>query len=189
MFDAHLEVHSNPVDVKYEPLEGFTYGFGVHDSSSSESDSDDERPPHNLRWIDRIHVSKSLLPHLSEALTAFIARADHEAVLVSCKPPEFDLASCRFRCPTEILQDDEAIEQLQSQLKELPGTPLQCWEMPYKCSVHQRSSTGKHIHLHKSTIFLVLCCHPRRTASVHRDGAIYDKKGFHQRQIPPHILC
>ena len=103
MFDAYLEVHNNPVDAKYEPHEGFTCGFGVHDSSSSESDSDDERPPHNLRQIDRIHVSKSLLPHLSEALTAFIAKVDHKAVPVSCMPTEFDLASCRFRCPTEIL--------------------------------------------------------------------------------------
>ena len=110
MADAYVEVHSGHGDPKQIPPDGFTYGFGIHDTQDSGSDShtDKEQVPHNLRCIDRIHISLSLLPHLTEAHTIFIAKADHKAVIALCKPPEFECTTSKFRCPTDILSDEEA---------------------------------------------------------------------------------
>ena len=144
--DAYTEVHT--CDSKQEPNPGFTYGFGTKDTPQDHSsDSDLESGTHNLRRIDRIHLSQSLLPHLSEAYASFVARADHKAVAVSCKPPNFDTMRTRLRCPQEILEDDEAVESPRRHLQDLPGDSKDWWDMALQA---MRSEATRYSTEHKA---------------------------------------
>ena len=115
--DAYLHVHSQIQDRETDPLEGFTFGFGVQDKGSNESgsscsDDSEFESKKNLRRIDRFHMSSALISHVSEAFTAFVAKADHKAVMIVCSPPSFDMSSVRFKCPQELLEDPEVVDKL-----------------------------------------------------------------------------
>ena len=147
--DAYLFVHSPNSDQDTHPHEGFTFGFGVHDIERHGSDSDDSTDSEietrqNLRRIDRLHMSASLLPHVSEAFTAFVARADHKAIVVAYFPPTFDMTSMRFKCPQELLDDQETVERLQILLDDLPGTPEQWWERAAHALRHEAMEYKRH---------------------------------------------
>ena len=127
LHDVYAHVHRQQQDRGLDPLDGYTFGYGVRDPCEGSSNFETEMR-HIFRCTDRIHMSPTLLPHLSECCTAFIARADHKAVLASCMPPAFDTTSCRFKRPKEILQDDDTLDRLGELLQELPGGPEQWWD-------------------------------------------------------------
>ena len=103
LLDAYLHVHNQNWEHGVEHPEGYTFGFGVNDPQIERPDSNSSdsqaKLRHNLRPIDRVHMSPTLLPHVSEAFVAFIARVDHKAALIACSPPSFDMTSIHFKCP------------------------------------------------------------------------------------------
>ena len=122
--DAYVSVHSDPLD-RQDPPEGFTFGFGVSDETSDTEDDTEEQVarPHNLRRIDRIHVTPAIRDYLSSAYTAHVARADHKAVHVTCQPPAFDDSPPRLRCYEDFLEDDECVSHVLQRISEIEAPP------------------------------------------------------------------
>ena len=90
--DVHIVLHPDLSD-RQDPPEGYTFGFGVGDDDLCDPDDDEDEPftkPKNLRRIDRLHVTVALKDCPVSTYTAFVARADHKAVHVTCQPPNFD---------------------------------------------------------------------------------------------------
>ena len=112
--DAYLAVHADLSD-RPDPIEGFTFGFGVKDECPSDTNDGDEEPlieEQNLRRIDRILVTPAIRDCLSSAYTAHVARPDHKAVHVTYHPPAFDDSAPRFRCYEEFLEDEECASRV-----------------------------------------------------------------------------
>ena len=128
--DAYVNVHSDPLDRQDHP-EGFTFGFGVSDETSDTEDDSEEHvtQPHNLRRIDRIHVTSAIRDCRSSAYTAHVARADHKAVHVTCQPPAFDDSPPRLRCYEEFLEDEECVSHVLHRIFEIEAPPKDWWDV------------------------------------------------------------
>ena len=80
----------------------------------------------------------------------FAANSDHKAILAEFTPPSFDTEDTvpRFYCPETILQDPEAMEDLETSLKSIKSTGDQWWEEALSCIQkkavnHQREDKNK----------------------------------------------
>ena len=65
----------------------------------------------------------------------FAANSDHKAILAEFTPPSFETEATtpRFYCPKTILQDPEAMEELETSLKSITSTGYQWWEDALGC--------------------------------------------------------
>ena len=129
--DAYIAVHADPSD-RPDPIEGFTFGFGVKDECPSDTNDGDEEPlieEKNLRRIDRIHVIPAIKDCLSSAYTAHVARADHKAVHVTYHPPAFDDSAPRFRCYEEFLEDEECVSRVLHAILSIEAPPKNWWDI------------------------------------------------------------
>ena len=65
----------------------------------------------------------------------FAANSDHKAILAEFTPPSFETVDTvpRFYCPETILQDSEAMEDLETSLKSITSTGDQWWEDALGC--------------------------------------------------------
>ena len=65
----------------------------------------------------------------------FAANSDHKAILAEFTPPSFETEGTipRFYCPETILQDSEAMEDLETSLKSITSTGDQWWEDALGC--------------------------------------------------------
>ena len=105
---------------------GFTYGYP----------REGERlDPQRLHRIDRIHTTPDLLSLATSVYPMFAANSDHKAILVEFTPPSFETKDTflRFYCPQTILQDSEAMEDLETSLKSINSTGDQWWEEALGC--------------------------------------------------------
>ena len=68
LMDAWCEVHNLNNSDHQDVPPGYTFGHSIHDSSESSDRS--------KRRLDRIHLSESLLGHLSTAFTNYLCRSD-----------------------------------------------------------------------------------------------------------------
>ena len=105
---------------------GFTYGY------PREGEPLD---PQRLRCIDRIHTTSELLSLATSVYPMFAANSAHKAILAEFTPPSFEMEGTipRFYCPETILQDTEAMEELETSLKSITSTGDQWWEDALGC--------------------------------------------------------
>ena len=91
-------------------------------------------PPPPCR-IDRIHTTPDLLSLATSVYPMFAANSDHKAILAEFTPPSFEAEDTipRFYCPETILQDSEAMEDLETSLKSITSTGDQWWEDALGC--------------------------------------------------------
>ena len=106
--------------------------------------------PQRLHRIDRIHTTSDLLSLATSVYPMFAANSDHKAILAEFTPPSFDTEDTvpRFYCPETILQDPEAMEDLETSLKSIKSTGDQWWEEALSCIQkkavsHQREHKNK----------------------------------------------
>ena len=66
----------------------------------------------------------------------FAANSDHKAILAEFTPPSFETEDTfpRFYSPETILQDSEAMEDLETSLKSITPTGDQWWEDALGCN-------------------------------------------------------
>ena len=105
---------------------GFTYGYPREGERLN---------PQRLRRIDRIHTTSELLSLATIVYPMFAANSDHKAILAEFTPPSFETEGTtpRFCCPEAILQDPEAMEELETSLKSITSTGDQWWEDALGC--------------------------------------------------------
>ena len=105
---------------------GFTYGY-----PRERERLDSQR----LRRIDRIHTTPDLLSLATSVYPMFAANSDHKAIVAEFTPPSFETEDTvpRFYCPETILQDSEAMEDLETSLKSINSTGDQWWEEALGC--------------------------------------------------------
>ena len=128
--DVWVEIHCPTLtDIKDKESScptGFTYGYP----------REGERlDPQRLRRIDRIHTTPYLLSLATSVYPMFAANSDHKAILAEFTPPSFETEDTipRFYCPETILQDSEAMEDLETSLKSITSTGDQWWEDALGC--------------------------------------------------------
>ena len=112
--DIHCPTLTDIKDTEASCSTGFTYGF-----------REGERlEPQRLRRIDRIHTTSNLLSLATSVYPMFAANSDHKAILAEFTPLSFDTEDTvpRFCCPETILQDPEAMEDLETSLKSIKST-------------------------------------------------------------------
>ena len=65
----------------------------------------------------------------------FAANSDHKAILAEFTPPSLETEDTipRFYCPGTVLQDSEAMEDLETSLKSITSTGDQWWEDALGC--------------------------------------------------------
>ena len=105
---------------------GFTYSYPW----------DGERlDPQWLRRIDLIHATSELLSLATCVYPMFAANTDHKAVLAEFTPLSFETegTASRFYCPEAILQDQEAMEELETSVKSITSMGDQWWEEALGC--------------------------------------------------------
>ena len=113
--DIHCPTLTDIKDKEASCPTGFTYGYP----------REGERlDPQRLRRIDRIHTTSDLLSLATSVYPMFAANSDHKAILAEFTPSSFDTADTvpRFYCPETILQDPEAMEDLETSLKSIKST-------------------------------------------------------------------
>ena len=139
--DIHCPTLTDIKDKEASCPTGFTYGYP----------REGERlDPQRLRRIDRIHTTSELLSLATSVYPMFAANSDHKAILAEFTPPSFDTEDTipRFYCPETILQDPEAMEDLETSLKSIKSTGDQWWEEALNCIQkkaisHQREHKNK----------------------------------------------
>ena len=120
---------------------GFTYGYP----------REGERlDPRRLHRIDGIHTTSQLLSLTTSVYPMLAANSDHKAILAEFTPPssETQCTTPKFYCPEAILQDPEAMEELETSLKSITSTGDQRWEDALACIQtkavnHQREHKNK----------------------------------------------
>ena len=72
---------------------------------------------------------------MSPCVPMFAANSDHKAILAEFTPPSFEIEGTtpRFYCPEAILQNPEAMEELETSLKSITSTGNQWWEDVLGC--------------------------------------------------------
>ena len=100
---------------------GFTYGYPREGERLN---------PQRLRRIDRVHTTSEVLSLATSVYPMFAANPDHKAILAEFTPPSFQTEGTvpRFYCPQTILQDSEAMEELETSLKSITSMGDQWWE-------------------------------------------------------------
>ena len=124
--DIHCPTLTDIKDKEPSCPMAFTYGFP----------REGERlDPQRLRRIDRIHATPDLLSLATSVYPMFAANSDHKAVLAEFTPPSFETEGTipRFYCPETILQDSEAMEDLETSLKSITSTGDQWWDDALGC--------------------------------------------------------
>ena len=124
--DIHCPTLTDIRDKESSCPTGFTYGYP----------REGERlDPQRLRRIDRIHTTPELLSPATSVYPMFAANSDHKAILAEFTPPSFETEDTvpRFYCPETILQDSEAVEDLETSLKSIKSTGDQWWEEALGC--------------------------------------------------------
>ena len=138
--DIHCPTLTDIKDKESSCPTGFTYGYP----------REGERlDPQRLRRIDRIHTTSDLLSLTTSVYPMFATNSDHKAILAEFTPPSFDRDTVpRFYCPETILQDPEAMEDLETSLKSIKSIGDQWWEEALSCIQkkavsHQREHKNK----------------------------------------------
>ena len=139
--DIHCPTLTDIKDKEASCPTGFTYGYP----------REGERLyPQRLGRIDRIHTTSDLLNLATSVYPMFAANSDHKAILAEFTPPSFDTEDTvpRFYCPETILQDPEAMEDVETSLKSIKSTGDQWWEEALSCIQkkavsHQREHKNK----------------------------------------------
>ena len=139
--DIHCPTLTDIKDKESSCPTGFTYGYP----------REGERlDPQRLRRIDRIHTTSDLLSLATSVYPMFAANSDHKAILAEFTPPSFDTEDTvpRFYCPETILQDPEAMEDVETSLKSIKSTGDEWWEEALSCIQkkvvsHQREHKNK----------------------------------------------
>ena len=124
--DIHCPTLTDIKDKESSCPTGFTYGYP----------REGERlDPQRLRRIDRIHTTSELLSLAISVYPMFAANSDHKAILAEFTPPSFETEGTipRFYCRETILQDSEAMEDLETSLKSITSTGDQWWEDALGC--------------------------------------------------------
>ena len=105
---------------------GFTYGY---------PGEGEQLDPQRLRRIDRIHTTSELLTLATSVYPMFAANSDHKAIMAKFTPPSFETEGTtpKFYCPEAILQDPEAMEELETSLKSITSIGDQWWEDALGC--------------------------------------------------------
>ena len=130
--DIHCPTLTDIKDKESSCPTGFTYG---HPREGERLD------PQRLRRIDRIHTTTpDLLSLATSVYPMFAANSDHKAILAEFTPPSFEMEGTipRFYCPETILQDSEAMEDLETSLKSVTSTGDQWWEDALGC-IHTKA--------------------------------------------------
>ena len=132
--DIHFPTLTDIKDKESSCPTGFTYGYP----------REGERlDPQRLRRIDRIHVTPELLSLATSVYPMFAANSDHKAIPAEFTPPSFETEDTlpRFYCPETILQDSEAMEDLETSLKSITSKGDQYGKMHWAASKRRRSTT------------------------------------------------
>ena len=125
--DIHCPTLTDIKDKESSCPTGFRYGYPREGEPLN---------PQRLRRIDRIHTTSELLSLAPSVYPMFAANSDHKAILVEFTPPSFETEGTipRFYCPETILQDSEAMEDLETSLKFITSAGDQWWEDALGCS-------------------------------------------------------
>ena len=85
--------------------------------------------PQRLRRIDHIHATLELLSLVTSVHSMFAANSDHKAYLAKFMPPssETEGTTSRIYCMEAILQDPEAMEELETSVKSITSMGDQWW--------------------------------------------------------------
>ena len=85
--------------------------------------------------IHRIHTTSELLSSATSVEPMFAANSDHKAILAEFTPPSFETEGTvpKFYCLETILQDSEAMEELETSHKSITSTADQWWEDALGC--------------------------------------------------------
>ena len=113
--DIHCPTLTDIKDKDSSCPTGFTYGYP----------REGERlDPQRLRRIDRIHTTPDLLSLAPSVYPMFAANSDHKAIPAQFTSPSFETEDTipTFYCPEAILQDSEAMEDLEISLKSITST-------------------------------------------------------------------
>ena len=119
--DMHCPTLMDIIDKDSSNPIGFTYGYPREGTSLD---------PQRLRRIHRIHAVPDLWNLVTSTYPMFVAKSDHKAVLVEFTPPTFEAGgtAARFYFPQTIVQDTEAMEELESSLHSIATEGDQWWE-------------------------------------------------------------
>ena len=129
--DIHCPTLMDIKDKESSSPTGFTYGYPREGERLN---------PQRLRRIDRIHATSELLTLAMSVYPMFAANSDHKAVLAEFTPPSLETkgTTSRFYCPEAILQDLEAMEELETSLKSITSMGDQWWKGALGCD-------GRHV--------------------------------------------
>ena len=139
--DIHCPTLTDIKDKKSSCPTGFTYSYP----------REGERlDPQRLRRIDRIHTTPDLLSLATSVYPMFAANSDHKAILAEFTPPSIETEGTipRFYCPETILQDSEAMEDVETSLKSITSTGDQWWEDALGC-IHTKAVGYQREHKNK----------------------------------------
>lgn len=99
------------------PPKGYTHGCRIDENPDDSVGR--HKPREGLRRLDRIHITRSLLPSVSSLYTTFLAKSDHKALVVALAPPQFVHETPRWHCPITFRENEQAVECLAQQLSKL----------------------------------------------------------------------
>ena len=139
--DIHCPTLTDIKDKESSCPTGFTYGYP----------REGERlDPQRLRRIDCIHTTSELLSLATSVYPMFAANSDHKAILAEFTPPSLETEGTipRFYCLETILQDSEAMEDLETSLKSITSTGDQWWEDALGC-IHTKAVNYQREHKNK----------------------------------------
>ena len=172
---AKAGLHDVWVDIHYPTLmdikdkesscpTGFTYGYPREGERLN---------PQRLHRIDRIHATSELLSLATSVYPMFAANSDHKAVLAEFMPPSFETegTTSQFYCPEAILQDPEAMEELETSLKSMTSMGDQWWEDALGC-IQKEAVNYQREHKKKKAVGRTTrcdsCASPRKNQSRRR---------------------
>ena len=182
MQDVSVDIHCPTLtDIKDKESScptGFTYGYPRQG---------ERLDPQRLRRIDRIHTTPDLLSLATSVYPMFAANSDHKAILAEFTPPSFETEDTapKFYCPETILQDSEAMEDLETSLKSINSTGDQWWEEALGC-IQKKAVSYQREHKTKSSRLSYKpygsCVVPQETLSHQRSTNFFRHWGL-QRQM------
>ena len=136
LYDVYVDIHCPTLtdinDKESLCPTGFTYDYPWEG---------ERLDPQRLRHIDRIHTTSDLFSLATSVYPMFAPNSDHKAILAEFTPPSFETEGTirRFYFPETILQDPEAMEELETSLKSITSTGDQWWEDALGCIQTRRS--------------------------------------------------
>ena len=111
----------------------------------------------NLCRIDRIHVTPALRER--SAYRAFVSKAEHKAVHVTCHPPIFDDSVPRFRCHEEFLEDEERVSRVLHAISSIEAPPKDLWDIAVNIVLSEATAYHREVAPHKILILRALGAH------------------------------